>query len=146
MKEEINKIFDKGITLRDSGNLIQATNVFLRLIQDYPDDPKLGGTCTVLAGIYFDLNDFDNALTYFMKATQLNPKSELASLGLYLTYVETNKYDMAINELERYLNEYPADLYKDTLKELLEDLENGYAAIYNETIRRLALKNNIPGA
>jgi len=141
--ENIDKLFNAGIELRDNGQLAQSVQIFLEIIQKYPNDSKLGGTYTVLAGIYFDLEDFNNSLTYFSKATQFKPKSELASLGLYLSYVKLNNYGMAINELKRYLDENPAKLYKDTLGELLGDMNNGYALKYKDVIQRLADKNGV---
>ncbi|CAN5270171.1 hypothetical protein BH23BAC1_BH23BAC1_37560 [soil metagenome] len=98
---------------------------------------------TILAGVYQDLEEYENAKLFFKKATKLSPKSELASLGLYLSIVKLGKYKEAINELERYLILYPANRYKTTLIELLTDLEGGYAQNFKETILFLAKKNNI---
>jgi tetratricopeptide (TPR) repeat protein len=143
MNEHLDELFSKGIAFRDNGQLLQAVAVFRTIIEIYPNDSKLDGTYTVLGGIYFDLNDFDGAQRCFEKATRLKPKSELASLGLYLSYVELKKHERAIDELERYLDQYPADLYRDTLEELLGDLENGYATNFQETIVRLAEKHGV---
>ena len=143
MKENIDDQFSDGIELRDSGQLTQAVQVFLNIIQSYPNDSKIAGTYTVLAGIYFDLNDFKNSFAYFTKAIQLKPQSELASLGLYLSHVQMNDYEMAINELKRYLDQYPAVLYKDTLEELLGDVKGGYALKFKDTITELAKMNGM---
>ncbi len=146
MEENIDDLFNEGIELRDGGRLVQSAQIFLKIIQNYPNDRKLGGTCEVLAGIYFDLQDFNNSLAYFTKATQLKPHSELASLGVYLSYVKLNDYGEAIKELKRYLDVYPANLYRDTLKELLEDLKNGYATSFKDTIIFFAKKNGLTSA
>jgi len=143
MNENIDDLFNKGIELRDRGNLSEAVGVFQKIIQNYSSDSKIVGIYTVLAGVYFDLNDFNESLRYFEKATQLKPKSELASLGLYLSYLELKKHEKAIQELMRYLDQYPADLYKDTLEELLGDLQEGYAANFKDTILRLAEKHGV---
>ena len=82
-------------------------------------------------------------LVNFKKATALNPKSELASLGLYLALTELNHHVEAINELTRYLKTCPADLYKDTLEELLEGLKKGYMTAYEDDIRNLAKLNGV---
>jgi TolA-binding protein len=143
MEQDNKALFRKGIEYRNDGKLEQAIEVFLEFIKKYPSDPGLGGTYSVLGGIYFDQNDFKNSLKNFTIATQLNPKSELASLGLYLSYIELNEYEKAIEELKRYLDKYPAKLYKDTLEELLQDLRHGYALIFKETIVALAEKNGM---
>ena len=82
-------------------------------------------------------------LVNFKKATALNPKSELASLGLYLALTELNHHVEAINELTRYLKTCPADLYMDTLEELLEGLKKGYMTAYEDDIRNLAKLNGV---
>lgn len=80
---------------------------------------------------------------YCKKATELSPKLELASLCLYLSYVKSGRSNQGIEELKRYLDEYPARLYKDTLEELLQDLKNGHATAFKDTIVLLAEKNGI---
>jgi len=73
----------------------------------------------------------------------LNPKSELASLGLYLTYAELDRDEEGIKELIRYLRQFPADLYKDTLEELLEGFEQGYMTDFKNEITELAKINGV---
>jgi len=143
MEENTDKLFVRGIELRDNGKLVEAAEVFLNIIQGYPNDSKLAGTYTVLGGVYMDLEDYENSSLYLKTATELNPKSELASLCLYLSYVKLDKSNQAIDELKRYLGVYPAKLYKDTLNELLEDLKNGYATSYKDTIFFFAKKNGV---
>jgi tetratricopeptide (TPR) repeat protein len=139
----IEDMFEGAIKLRDNGKPENAIKEFLKIIDMYPNDSKIGGVYTTLAGVYDDLNDYNNSLVNFKRATELNPKSELASLGLYLSYVKLNNYEMAINELKRYLDIYPAGLYKDTLEELLGDMKDGYALKYKDTIMQLAKINGL---
>jgi tetratricopeptide (TPR) repeat protein len=96
-----------------------------------------------LGGVYFNLNEFQSSKEYFEKASGLKPQSELASLGLYLSYIELENFEKAIEELKRFLDKYPAELYKTTLGELLEDMENGYALTFKETILPLAKRNGL---
>ena len=119
----IDSMFELGIELRNKGELRDSINVFAKILSDYPRDKRTYGVLAVLAGVHADLGEYDQALINFKKATELNPKSELASLGLYVTLVELDRDKDAIHELIRYLKAYPADLYKDTLEELLEGLE-----------------------
>ncbi len=112
-------------------------------MSDYPNDKAKHGVYSVLAGVHLDLKEYAKALENFKKATDLNPKSELASLGLYVTYVELDSDEEAIGELIRYLKGNPAKLYKDTLEELLEGLEKGYMTNFKDDIKDLARINGV---
>jgi tetratricopeptide (TPR) repeat protein len=139
----IDSMFELAIELRDKGQLQDSINVFSKILCEYPFDKKTHGIYSVLAGVHADLGEHDKALINFKKATELHPKSELASLGLYVTLAELNRDEEAIHELIRYLKSYPADLYKDTLTELLEGLEHGHMTNYEDDIRNLAKVNGI---
>jgi tetratricopeptide (TPR) repeat protein len=137
----IDSIFELAIELRDKGELRDSIKVFYKILDDYPTDKKTFVIFSVLAGVHADLGENDKALINFKKATELNPKSELASLGLYVTYAKLDRNKEAIHELIRYLKTNPADLYKDTLEELLESLEEGYMTDYEDDIKNLARVN-----
>jgi tetratricopeptide (TPR) repeat protein len=139
----IESMFELGIELRDKGELRDSINVFSKILSDYQDNKIEHGVHSVLAGVHFDLREYDKAFVNFKKATELNPKSELASLGLYVTYVKLDRDEEAIRELIRYLKNYPAKLYKDTLEELLEGLEKGYMTNYEDDIKELAKINGV---
>lgn len=135
--------FELGIKLRNEGKLNEAVEVFKEIIDLYIDHPNIGGMYTILGGIYQDLGNRYQAKSSYIEATKHNPKSELASLGLYLSFTELEEYEEAINELDRYLSKYEPRNYKITLLELLGDLEDGYALTYKKTILRLANKHKI---
>jgi tetratricopeptide (TPR) repeat protein len=139
----IDSMFELAIELRDKGELSDSVKVFSKILSDYPKDKKTHGIYSVLAGVHMDLREYDKALVNFKKATELNPKSELASLGLYVTYTKLDKDEEAIRELIRYLKSYPAKLYKDTLEELLEGLEKGCMIDYGDDIRNFARINGV---
>ena len=139
----IEKMFESAIELRDKHELRASIEILSRIVADFPTDSRISGVHGVLGGVYNDLEDHKNALENFKKATILNPKSELASLGLYVSYVKLDNDEEAIRELFRYLNNSPAELYKTTLKELLEGLEKGYMAKYETEIKILAKKNGV---
>jgi tetratricopeptide (TPR) repeat protein len=139
----IDSMFELAIELRDKGELRDSVNIFNQILKDYPVDKKTHGVYSVLAGVYADLGENDKALVNFKKATELNPKSELASLGLYVTLAKLDKDEEAIHELIRYLKSYPADMYKDTLEELLEGLEKGYMTDYQDDIKNFARINGV---
>ena len=137
----IEAMFGLAIELRNKGNYVDSINVLNKILDDFPDDARRHGVYAVLGGVYRNLDDNDKALTNFKKATELNPKSELASLGLYITLAKLGRDVEAIHEMIRYLRSYPADLYKDTLEELLEGLERGYMINYEDDIKRIARVN-----
>ena len=135
--------FKKAIQLRDNGNLELAKEEFCSIINEYSDDPKIAGVYTVLAGVYKDLSMFENARSALQEAIKLNPRSELASLGLYLIHVKLYEYEEAIGELKRYVSSYEPNRYKVTIQELLGDLEMGFASDFKDDIVALAEKHNI---
>lgn len=76
-----------------------------------------------------------------VEVIQLNPDSELASLGLYVTLASLDKDVDAIEEMKRFLKSHPAKLYKDTLEELLDGLTKGFMTNYKDDIITLAKSN-----
>lgn len=139
----IEEKFKLAIKFRNANKLQDAIKEFNEIIDNYPNHPKLSRVFTVLGGIYYNLDKHEDSLIYFKKAIELNPKSELASLSLYLSNVELGKSEKAIVELQRYLETCPADFHKTTLEELLGDLENGYAGNFKDIIIELSKKHNI---
>ena len=87
-KLHIDQLFDEAIKLRDCGKLKESVNICLQIVNLYPDDPHRAIVFAVLAGLYSDLKDPSNSYLYFNKATILNPKSEIASLGMYIALCE----------------------------------------------------------
>lgn len=139
----IEEMFKIGIGLRNSGESKKAVTYFESIINLYPNHPKISAVYTILAGIYSDLGSYHEAKTYFNEATRLNPKSEAASLGLYICLVELGNSEGAILEMKRYLDANAADLYRTTLGELLEGLRDGYMKNYEDLIYALARKHGI---
>ena len=139
----IDSMFELATELRDKGELRDSVGVLLKILDSYPTDKKTYGVHTILGGVYSDLREYNKALDSFKKATDLNPKSELASLGLYVTYTALDRDEEAIGELKRFLRQFPADLYKDTLEELLTDIEKGYLPKFKDDIKELAQKNGV---
>jgi len=135
--------FQKAIQLRNAEEYNSSVHELEEILYFYPDHPKLGGILVVLAGVCQSLGDNKSALKYFQKASDLKPESEIASLGLYLTYIELGQSKEAILELKRYLSENEPNNYKTTIRELLEDLEMGYVGDFKEDILYLAKKHNI---
>jgi tetratricopeptide (TPR) repeat protein len=139
----IDSMFELAIELRDAGELKDSVGVLLKILENYPTGERLDHVYLILGGVYSDLGELKKALNNFKKATTLNPKLEIASLGLYITLAKLNKDEEAISELFRFLRQFPAKLYKDTLEELLEGLKKGYMIKYRADIIELSRLNGI---
>ena len=139
----IENLFEIALSLRKGGNDTKAIAKCEEILREYPTHPKIIGVIIVLAGIHQKCKNFEKSLKYFKRGTELEPKSELASLGAYLSYANLNRYDEAICELKRYLDKYSANRYKITLEELLKDLENGYGLKYKDIILKLSEKHGV---
>lgn len=139
----IEEMFKIGIDLRNSGESEKAISHFHSIINLFPNHRKIAGVYTTLAGLYKDLNDYQQAQLYFNEASKRNPNSELTSLGLYICLAKQGHDEEAILEMKRYLENNPAELYKTTIMELLEGLKDGYMNNFEELIYSFAKKNGL---
>ncbi|MCE7994969.1 MAG: tetratricopeptide repeat protein [Roseivirga sp.] len=139
----IDELFSEAIKLRNCGKLDLAKDKLFNITLIYPQDDLLFGVYVILGGILSDQGLFGQALKRFKKSLELKPDYELASLGIYLLYIELEEYDRAIRALDEFLSEYPADLYKTTLEELITDLRNGYARDHESVIIRQARNHGV---
>lgn len=141
--ESVDSLFSEAIALRDKGLLDQAKNKLINILLIFPEHNALYKVHVVLAGILYDQDSPAEALKHFKKSLELKPDYELASLGIYLSYTELEEYDKAIRAMDEFLSEYPADLYKTTLEELIDDLKNGYARDHESVIIRQSRKHGV---
>lgn len=141
--KSINDRFKEAIALRNERNFQGAEEMLNEILDLYPEHPSIPGVYIILGGIYFDQQYYIKAHSSFKIASIEKPKSERASLGLYLSSIELKEYDDAIKELNRFLLDNKPKLYKTTLLELLGDLEFGYATDHKDAILLLAKKYGI---
>ncbi len=118
----------------------KALSILNGLIKQNPDSPKV---ISFLGLILAKTEDYKKAIFYLEKATELNPNTELLFLSLYISYTEEQEYERAFNTLFDYLEKHPANLFKDTLEELLEGLKDSYGSTYKDKIIFYAKKNCI---
>ena len=78
----------------------------------------------LIASSYYQLKDFSLSQKYFKKTTKLNPKSELASLGLFHSLMELGKTTAALKELHYYILHNTPKPYKLTISELQGNQDN----------------------
>lgn len=93
---------------------------------------------------YYCLNNFRQSFYYAELVSSKNKSNEFASQLKYFCLFDENKIDDALSEVINFLNEFPANLYKITLEELLVDVnENRIQGEFAAKILFLANKNNV---
>lgn len=113
-KNEV-KLFNEAIRCRDKKEYSTAIDILKQLLVNNPKSPSFNG---ILGGIYFDLKEYYKALEYFKKASNLNPKSELASTGYFHSLFELGYISGGLKEINRFLKlKYSSD-YIEIIKEL----------------------------
>lgn len=144
---------DNKLNIRDKNSLKEAINlqkqdcneealfILNELIKHNPNNPKI---ISFLGLFLAKTENYDEAIPYLEKARVLKPKNELIALSLYIGYTEQGKYKNAFNTLFNYLEEYPANLFKDTLAELMEGLLSDYGNAYKDKILFYSKKNSVP--
>lgn len=83
--------------------------------------PQSATVAIVLGDTYWDLGELDHALPWFLKAGDLKPSNELASLALFHCLWEMGRTDDAFDEMRRFLKDNDSDEYK----QILEGLNKG---------------------
>lgn len=97
-----------------------------------------------LLGVLLTENqEYEKAIKYLEEVRILKKEDELIYLSLYISYFFLNKHEMAFEVLFEYLENNKANLFRDTLVELLIGLNNGYSKKYKNKILYFAKKNNI---
>jgi len=64
------------------------------------------------------LERYSEAAQSFKRATELSPDSELASLGLFQSLMDTGDKQAALSEMKRYLAGHKSEEYDLILEEL----------------------------
>lgn len=138
--EEITKL-KMAIELQRSDRDEEALSILWDLHKKNSESGKVLG---LLGLILAKIEQRSRAIPYLEKAITIDPNNELISLSLYNSYVDIEEYDKAFSIFFDYLKVYPADLFKDTLAELLEGLSDGYGEEHKDRIILYSEKNNVP--
>jgi predicted Zn-dependent protease len=119
---------------------IEAVNILEELIKKNPSNARVIG----FLGLFLSKTDrYKEAIWYLEKEIKTKPDNELLFLSLYINYVEVEEFDKAFQTLFRYLENNPADMFKDTLEELLDGLTSGYGVAHKSKIVFHAKMNNV---
>lgn len=99
--DEFKALFEEAMGFKKAGNLVEATRCLTRLALERPDYAPVRG---VLAGVLYELKEFGKAVIEFGAASRLSPRSELASLGLFHSLLNTGDRAAAVAEMKRFTN------------------------------------------
>jgi len=128
MSLDINSLIRKAQELCRKDKNEESKEVLLPLLNEETDKKQSFMIFTLLGGNFQELKEYEKAIFFFKKALELYPKVEGVSLGIYLCYAHLEEYDLALEEIFRFLKEHKAavDMYKVTLEELLTDIRDGH--------------------
>lgn len=119
MNPRLRKRFDEAVKLERSGQLNVAKEILQELARLDSGSPAI---FSVLGHVCWQIGLLDEAAAAFQKATELAPKLEAASLGLFHMLLKIGKEEQALEEAERFL--------------LIADSQN-YQKIIDENYKRL---------
>jgi predicted Zn-dependent protease len=109
--------FDDALRIRDTGDTRQAIACFRALAREWPDDPAAVG---MLAGLEFEVGDYESACMHGRLVTRQSPRSQLASHVLFLSLCELGRLDEAFAEIARFRALRPSQEFERTLAEMRE--------------------------
>ena len=116
---EMARQLDQAIQWFQAGNAEAAARVLERTVIDYPNHAPI---YWYLGGIYSDLKMPARAIAHYQKATQLDPGSKRASLGLFNAFWDNDQVDEALEEMKRFqvLTNWSCREYVEILAEINE--------------------------
>jgi hypothetical protein len=136
------KILIEAKKLNDEGRYNDVIKILLPLKDLNPKQEEY--QYLLLSYSYYSLDNFRQCFYYADLASRKNKSNEFASQLKYLCLFSEHKIDEALSEIINFLNEFPANLYKTTLEELLNDInEDRIIGEFAAKILFLANKNNI---
>jgi len=94
------KLLGRAIRHRDKSEYDDAIRILRALVKVKPESASVHG---LLGDVYWRLGRLKQAVQSLKRATELAPKSELASLGLFHALWESGKIERAKAEMKRYL-------------------------------------------
>lgn len=102
------------------GDLDQAQNYFKQAVDFSPDDEMVAYN---VGELYFSNQKLDEAIHYFSLAIKIKPDWALPYYKLGLVYLNKNDFDLARENLKKFLNLEPTSELAATAKNILEYLE-----------------------
>jgi tetratricopeptide (TPR) repeat protein len=100
------KLLILGTEAGANGNAAKQKEYLDQLVAAYPNDERAN---FALGGYYFGQQDFPQAITYYKKATELEPKFSSAFNLLGYAYRQNNDYANSENAFKKYIELIPND-------------------------------------
>lgn len=100
------KLLILGTEAGANGNAAKQKEYLDQLVAAYPNDERAN---FALAGYYFGQQDFPQAITYYKKATEIEPKFSSAFNLLGYAYRQNNDYANSENAFKKYIELIPND-------------------------------------
>lgn len=91
--DDFEKIYQQARTAFDEGKVIEAERLYLKLLADHPKG--YADIYNKLGIIAYQRGNPQNAVAYFKKALQINPRYTEASLNLTIALNDLGQYDEA---------------------------------------------------
>lgn len=98
---EFKKMLGQAIDLKNRERYAEAAQILEQLRENYPQSASVHA---ILGEILWQQKGATQAVPLFQKAVELAPTSELASLGLFHTLLETGEKQRAVQEMNRFLS------------------------------------------
>jgi tetratricopeptide (TPR) repeat protein len=112
-----------------NGNLARQENLYRKLTEIYPDDER---ALNILAGHYFIVQEYANAVENYKKVIEINPDFSQAYNQLGYAYRFMGEYEKAEKAFKNYINLIPNDPNPyDSYAELLMKMGKYDASIEN---------------
>jgi len=109
---DVDKAIQLALDNHQSGNLQQAENIYREILRDEPNNFY---ALHYLGILYYQLRNYDAAIKYIRKASELNPTAADAFYNLGNVYKDSGHLDEAINCFQKSLELNPqnADAYNN---------------------------------
>jgi len=110
------RLFLEAVELRDKGDLDSSIEKLKEIL--HQNERVNAAVLGYLGNIYWDLGDLESARKCYKRSTQLNPGSELASLGYFHTLWDMGKFRRAVAEARRFLSKRDSEEYFRMIEEM----------------------------
>jgi predicted Zn-dependent protease len=106
---EFKELLNQALALKNQKRYAEAAQILEGLRERHPQSASAHA---IFGDVLWEQNKVAEAIPAFQKAVELAPTSELASLGLFHTLLESGDKQRAIAEMNRFLSVADSKEYK----------------------------------
>ena len=128
----------------EEGKYNEAIHIFKDFLNDKLTKKKKADLFFRLGCCYYFLDEYEMSLASYKKSQKYDPEYEATSLGIHLSLADLNRGEDAIEELKNFASKYEINLYKDTLVELMGDIQKDVGTDFKTIVYSLAEKHGVP--